>query len=101
MALHPLFLLAWLAGCRFLLDPRQLRSIADGWYFTLILEVPYVLALISYFYLWALFGVGAIVGAIAGLSEGTFVRPLLVLLAVWLTTRIVVSSDLLGLSDWF
>jgi hypothetical protein len=100
MALHPLVLLAWLGACRFLLDPRPLRSIEGGWYVALTLEVPYALALLSHYYLWVLFAVGGIVGAVAGLSERTFVRPLLALLAIWLTTRIVVWSDPFEMSNW-
>jgi hypothetical protein len=100
MALHPLIFLAWLSIWRFLLDPRQLLPADGGWYFTLTLEIPYLLAWLSYYYLWLFFAVGAVVGFIR-LTERIVLRPLLILLAVWLMTLIVLSCDPWGMRDWF
>ena len=102
MALHPLIFLAWLSGSgRFLLDPRPLHASDGGWYFSLTLEIPYLLAWLSHYYLfWVFFAVGAIVGFVK-LSERVVLKPLLILLAVWLLTLIVRSCDPWGMSVWF
>jgi hypothetical protein len=99
-ALHPLMFLAWLGTWRFLLDTRPLGPTDDSWYLTLTLGVPYFLAWFSHYYLWVLFAVGAIVGA-ARFPEGVFVRPLLTLVGVWLTTWIVLTLDPSGVGNWF
>jgi uncharacterized membrane protein YcaP (DUF421 family) len=59
-----------------------------------------LLAWLSYYDLWVFFAVGAIVG-IVRLSERIIVRPLLILLAVWLTTLIVLACDPFQMRDWF
>ena len=99
-ALHPLMFLAWLSTWRFLLDTRPLGPTDDSWYLTLTLGVPYFLAWFSHYYLWLLFVVGAIVG-VARFPERVFVRPLLTLVGVWLTTWIVLTLDPSGVGDWF
>jgi hypothetical protein len=100
MALHPLIFLAWLSIWRFLFDPRPLRPTDGGWYLTLTLEIPYLLAWLSYYYLWVFFAAGAIVGFVR-FSERIVLRPLLILLAVWLMTLVVLGCDPWGMRYWF
>lgn len=98
MALHPLMFLAWLGIWRFLLDPRPLRPTYGGWYLMLTLEVPYFFAWLSSYYLWAFVPVAAFVGT--GRDPARIaVRPLLVLMAAGLMTRIILICDPLRMSD--
>ena len=99
MALHPLLFDAWLTVWWSLLDPRQLYPRDHGWFYTLILEVPYALALASRYYLLILFVVGVVLAA-----ERSFrrvVKPLGALLVVWATTWVMLEWNLLEMRDWF
>ena len=100
IALHPLAFLAWLSLWRFVLDPRTLLPRDRGSYFILTLEVPYLLALLTRWYLLLLL-------AIAGpLATGRFAGrplavPLLLLVVVWFSTWAVLDWDPFKVMDWF
>lgn len=100
MALHPLAFLAWLAAWRFVLDPRTLYPRDGGWYFTMTLQAPYFLALVSRWYLPALLTIATPLG-LNHRAWRRLVIPLLTMVVVWSTTWAVLNWDPFQMWYWF
>jgi hypothetical protein len=96
MTIHPLVFLAWLAAWRSLGIRQPLRATDK---YVIILEIPYVLAYLSRFYLpiLAAFGLTSAAYRFPRLSLST---PLLFVPIVWLTTLVVLMRDPFELAVW-
>jgi hypothetical protein len=99
-ALHPLAFLVWLAAWRFLLDPRTLYPRDSGWSFTLTLEVPYILAVLTRLYPVVFLAVGVAL-ATSRFTGRSLTVPLLLTVAVWLSTWAILAWDPFAMGDWF
>jgi hypothetical protein len=99
MALHPLALLAWLSALRIPGHCPILYDQDKGLLFGQFLEVPYILAYLSLYYLPILGIVGGAV-AVYCFPRPTLVKPLLPVPITWMTTWVVLMWDPFELQSW-
>jgi hypothetical protein len=98
-ALHPLLILVWLSAWRLFAFPQNLGPADHTPLFDVILSMPYVMAVLSLFYLPV---VAFLVRATAALHScrQSVSEALLIVPIVWLTTLLVLLTDPFKLFVW-
>lgn len=99
LALHPLLLLGWLSVWRLTAIPQPLYPGDDSLLYHVVLEIPYIMAILSLFYL-PIFAVLGWTSAALGFLQRFDFKPLLFLPMTWLTTLVILVWDPFKLFVW-